>query len=73
MARRSKIVISIGTGRGSSSLHYSTHGKYFRTEVAGFQRQLEGLAILPSSTAAAFWEAALTYVLNDLMANPTPP
>jgi hypothetical protein len=73
MASRAKITITVGSSRGASTIAVSSKGRYVSTDVNGFQRELTGQPIQPTSTQAAFWLAVLNTVVNNLMDSPTPP
>lgn len=73
MANQAKITIRVTHNRTGTKVAYSTTGRYFALETAGFQRDLTGQPLLTTASAAAFFEAVLAIVTADLTANPTPP
>lgn len=73
MANLAKITIRVRHNRTGTSVAYSTTGRYFGLQTAGFLRDLTGLPVMSTADAAVFWEAVLPLVIADLTANPTPP
>ena len=70
MASTAKIVIRVGSARGSSSVSYATKGRYVSFAVNGYERQLLDQPIQPTSSESAFWLSVLNAVVADLTANP---
>lgn len=73
MAGNAKLTIRVSSARGSSTVSYSSNGRYVSLNVAGYQRRLLEQAVQPSSSPQAFWLAVLGLVVADLTANPNPP
>lgn len=73
MASGAKLTIRVRANRGTSVVSFSTTGKYVSTLVNGYQRQLTGQPIQPTSSTAAFWESVLAIVVANIQGDPTPP
>lgn len=73
MAGQAKLTIRVSAARGSSTVRYSTNGRYVSLNVSGYQRQLLEQAVQPTASPAAFWLAVVALVVADLTANPNPP
>jgi hypothetical protein len=73
MASQAKLTIRVSAARGSSTVRYSTNGRYVSLNTAGFQRALLGQPVQPTITAEQFWQNVIAAVIADLTANPTPP
>lgn len=73
MASSAKIVITVGSTRGASSVRISSKGRYISTPVNGYQRELLGQPIQPTSSQSAFWLSVLALVQANLTNSPTPP
>lgn len=69
MAAESKITIRVRSSRGASTVSYTTNGRYVSFTTAGYQRQLLGQPIQPTSSLKAFWSSVLGIVLADVEAN----
>lgn len=70
MAATSKIVITVRSSRGASTVSYSTKGRYVSFPTLGYQRDLTGQPIQPTSTLSAFWLSVLGIVTADITDNP---
>jgi hypothetical protein len=73
MASQAKLTIRVSSARGSSTIAYSTNGRYVSLNTAGFQRALLGQPVQPTTSPDAFWLAVVAAVVADLTAHPTPP
>lgn len=69
MAAESKITIRVGSSRGASTVSYSTNGRYVSFTTAGYQQQLLGQPIQPTTSLKAFWSSVLAIVQADITAN----
>lgn len=69
MAGESKITIRVTSSRGASTVTYSSNGRYVSFVTSGYQRQLLGQPIQPTSSLKAFWASVLGIVLADVEAN----
>lgn len=72
MAAESKITIRVRSSRGASTVSYTTNGRYVSFSTAGYQRQLPGEPIQPTSSLEAYWASVLGIVQADIAANPSP-
>jgi hypothetical protein len=70
MANEAKIVIGVDSSRGHSTISYSSKGRYVSFTTGGYQRELLGEPIQPTSSLSAFWLAVLQAVVADITANP---
>jgi hypothetical protein len=73
MASQAKITIRVTSSRGASTVSFSSNGRYVSFNTAGYQRQLLGQPIQPTTSLEAFWASVLGIVQADLTANPAPP
>ena len=73
MASTAKIVITVASSRGASTIKISSKGRYVSTDVNGFQRELLAQPIQPTSSQSAFWLAVLAVVEASLTDSPAPP
>lgn len=62
MASQAKLVITVASSRGASTIRYSTKGKYISLTTAGISGDLTRQPIQPTASAAAFWESVLPLV-----------
>jgi len=70
MASKAEITIRVYSARGSSRIQYTSKGRYVSLPTNGYQRQLLGEPIQPTSTLSAFWLSVLATVQADITANP---
>ena len=70
MANKAEITIRVYSSRGKSRIQYTSKGRYVSFTTSGYQRELTGLPILPTSALSAFWLAVLADVQSDITANP---
>lgn len=73
MASQAKMTIRVSAARGSSTVSFSTNGRYVSFNTSGYQRQLLGQPVQPTASLEGFWAAVLAAVQASLTANPDPP
>lgn len=73
MATKAEITVRVTSARGSSKVSYTSKGRYVSFTTAGYQRQLLGQPIQPTTSLEAFWANVIGAVLADMEANPAPP
>lgn len=56
------MTIRVSTSRGSTTLRFSTTGRYIRLTTNGLNGILTGLPMQPNGTSQAFWSAILPLV-----------
>jgi hypothetical protein len=69
MASKSEIVIRVYSNRGSSTVQYTSKGRYVSFSTAGYNSTLNRQPIQPTSALKTFWESVLGIVLADITAN----
>lgn len=70
MANQASITVRVTAARGSSTISYTTKGRYVSFTTSGYQRQLLQEPVQPTSSLDAFWASVLNEVLADMAANP---
>lgn len=68
MAATSKIVISVDSSRGASTVTYSTKGRYVSFPTNGLAETLTGQPIQPTTSLEAFWLSVLAIVQTSITA-----
>lgn len=56
------MTIRVSSSRGSTTVRYSTTGRYIRLLTNGINGVLTGLPMQPNGTSDAFWTAVLPLV-----------
>lgn len=70
MAQRSKIVITVSKTSNSSTVNYSTKGRYGQINTNTLAQMLRGQPLFTTTTPQAYWEAVLSAVLAAVTAGP---
>lgn len=70
MASQSKLTIRVSAARGSSTIAYSTKGRYISLVTNGISNDLTREPIQPTINAKAFWLSVLAAVTADVNALP---
>lgn len=70
MATKAEITIRVTSSRGKSTVSYTSKGRYVSFVTSGYQRELLGQPIQPTSGLSVFWLSVLNIVLADITANP---
>lgn len=70
MASKAEIVIRVRSSRGHSTIEYTSKGRYVSFTTSGYQRQMLGQAIQPTTSLSSFWLSVLGLVADDITANP---
>jgi hypothetical protein len=65
---KAEIVIRVYPSRGGCTVQYSSKGRYISFQTAGYQKQLQGQPIQPTSSMKAFWSSVLGIVQADITA-----
>lgn len=73
MASQAKMTIRVSAARGSSTVQFSTNGRYVSFNTSGYQRQLLAQPVQPTASLDVFWASILAAVQASLTANPLPP
>lgn len=68
MAATSKLVISVDSSRGASTITYSSKGRYVSFPTNGLAETLTGQPIMPTTSLEAFWTAVLAIVQTSITA-----
>ena len=63
-----KITIYVNAARGSSSISYSTAGRYVSLLTADVGNQMPRQPLQPTSGSRAFWESVIALVVADITA-----
>jgi hypothetical protein len=69
MANQAKLTIRVTSARGSSTVDFSTTGRYVSLTTGGISQQMLAQPIQPTASAKAFWLSVLAAVqlqLNSL-------
>jgi hypothetical protein len=66
MASNSKLTVRVSSARGSSTVQFSTTGRYVSLTTGGINETLLLQPIQPTSSAHAFWQSVLTLVQAQL-------
>ena len=66
MANTARLIVTVRSARGSSTISYSTKGRYVSLIVNTLQNILNGQAIQPTSTVNNFWGSVLDVVEQDI-------
>jgi hypothetical protein len=67
------MTIRVTAARGSSTVSFSTNGRYVSFTTAGYQRQLLGQPVQPTASLDVFWASILAAVQSSLTMEPDPP
>lgn len=70
MSSRATLVIRVTSARGSTTIQYTSKGRYVSFTTAGYQRQLLGQPLQSTASLSAFWLGLLHAVEADITANP---
>lgn len=68
MASKAEIKIRVTSSRGSSTISYTTNGRYVSFNTGGLTDTLMGQPIQPTTTLPAFWLSVLAIVQADITA-----
>jgi hypothetical protein len=68
MATGSKLTIRVSSARGSSTVSYTTNGRYVSFTTAGLTNTLQKQPILPTASLAGFWTEVIALVQADITA-----
>lgn len=66
MASTARLVITVRAARGSSTISYSTKGRYISFIANTLTNILSGQPIQPTSSPQAFWGSVLDAVETDI-------
>lgn len=66
MANQAKITIRVTSARGSSTVDFSTTGRYVSLTTGGISEQMLAQPIQPTASAKAFWLSVLEQVQAQL-------
>lgn len=66
MASKAEIVIRVNAARGSSTISYTTKGRYVSFTTAGLTESLPGQPIQPTASLDGFWSSVLAIVQADI-------
>jgi hypothetical protein len=66
VANTARLVITVSAARGSSTIRYSTKGRYVSLIANTLANILPSQPIQPTSSAQAFWQSVLNVVETDL-------
>lgn len=70
MAQQAKLTVRVGSARGSSTINFSTSGRYVNLQTNGIGESMPRQPIQPTSTAKAFWLSVLAIVQSEISALP---
>jgi hypothetical protein len=68
MATKAEIVIRVRSARGSSTVSYTTKGRYVSFTTSGLTDELLKQPIQPTTSLSAFWLSVLAIVQADINA-----
>lgn len=68
MASQSKMTIRVRSARGSSTIAYSTGGRYINLQTNAVNGDLPRQPIQPTTSAQAFWQSVLAIVTAQINA-----
>jgi hypothetical protein len=68
MASQAKMTIRVRSARGSSTVQFSSTGRYVNLVTAGYQFTLPREPIQPTSSNKAFWTSVLAIVQAQITA-----
>lgn len=68
MASKAKLVIEVTASRGSSTITYSSKGRYVSFTTSGLTEQLLKQPIQPTATLPGFWLSVLAIVQAAILA-----
>jgi hypothetical protein len=68
MAGQAKLTIRVTGNRGSSTVQFSSTGRYVSLVTGGLNTQLLGQPIQPTSDVLTFWRSVLALVQAELTA-----
>lgn len=66
MASQAKMTIRVSSARGSSTINFSTNGRYVSLTTGGITQQLLAQPVQPTASAKVFWESVLAAVQAQL-------
>lgn len=66
MATKAEIVIRVTSARGSSTISYTTKGRYVSFTTSGLTDQLLKQPIQPTTSLPVFWLSVLALVQADI-------
>lgn len=72
MASSAKLTIRVGSARGSSSVQFSSNGRYVSKAVNGYNVSMPGQPIQPTADTKTFWTSVLAIVQAEIAAIPSP-
>lgn len=70
MAAESKLTVRVRSARGSSTISYSTTGRYINLQTNGLGSTVPREPIQPTSSSKAFWQSVLAVVTAEINALP---
>ena len=68
MANQAKLTIRVTAARGSSTVQFSTTGRYVSLTTGGISETLRQAPVQPTSSPEAFWLSILALVQAELTA-----
>lgn len=68
MASKAEMTIRVTSARGSSTISYTTKGRYVSFTTSGLTDQLQKQPIQPTTSLEAFWTSVLGIVSADVVA-----
>lgn len=66
MANQAKLTITVKASRGSSTVKYSTNGRYISLITNALSNLLQSQPLFSTANPAAFWGAVLDVVEQDI-------
>ena len=66
MARESKLTIRVSSSRATSTVRYSTTGKYGRLLTNGLNGVMTELPLFTTASSADFWAAVIPLVQSSI-------
>jgi len=72
MSAQGKLTIRVTGNRGSSVVQFTSVGSYVSTPVNGYNVQLTGQPIQPTTDDKTFWLSVLAIVQAQISSNPSP-
>jgi hypothetical protein len=68
MANVAKLTIRVSSARGSTTIAYSTNGRYVRLLTGDITNHMVGQPVLTGTGSKAFWAAAIALAAADIAA-----
>lgn len=68
MASKAEMVIRVTSSRGSSTISYTSKGRYVSFTTSGLSEQLLKQPIQPTTSLATFWLSVLAIVQAEILA-----